>query len=97
MGWAGELSVTGWIVMAVCMLAFWAVVLYLMSAMFRSNRRSSPNGTEQQQADPLQVIEGRFARGEIAYDEFVARRQVLTQTTGTADGSRPIGADPWLN
>lgn len=86
MGWAGELSLTGWILMAVCMLAFWAVVLYLMSAMFRTNRASSPKGAEQK-AVPLQVIEGRFARGEVAYDEFVAPPQVLTQTTGTADGS----------
>ena len=86
MGWAGELSLAGWILMAVCMLAFWAVVLYLMAAMFRTDRTSGPDATEHG-VDPLQVLDARFARGDIDYDEFVARRQLLTPTRGTADGS----------
>ena len=84
MGWAGELTWTGWIVMAVCMLAFWAVVLYLMATMFRTDRTSGSARTEHE-SDPLQVLEERFARGDIDSDEFVARRQVLTQTRGTTD------------
>jgi len=76
MGWAGELTWTGWIVMAVCMLAFWAVVIYLMAMMFRTDRANGPGRTSQE-SDPLRLLETRFARGDIDSDEFVARRQVL--------------------
>ena len=81
MGWAGELTWTGWVVMAVCMFAFWAVVLYLVAMMFRIDRVNGP-GRPTVEADPLRLLKARFARGDIDSDEFVARRQVLTQTTG---------------
>lgn len=84
MGWAGELTWTGWIVMAVCMVAFWAVVIYLVAMMFRTDRANGPAGTAQE-TEPLRLLEARFARGDIDSDEFVARRQVLTQTTGTPE------------
>lgn len=89
MGWAGELTWTGWIVMAACMLAFWAVVIYLVAMMFRTDRTDRTNGPSRtlQDFDPLQVLEERFARGDIDSDEFVARRQVLTHTRGTTDAN----------
>lgn len=87
MGWAGDVGWTGWTVMAVCMLVFWAVVLYLVATMFRTDRASAPSRTDD--SDPLRVLETRFARGDIDADEFVARRQLLTQTRGaTATGDR---------
>ncbi|WAL49885.1 SHOCT domain-containing protein [Rhodococcus pyridinivorans] len=87
MGWVGDLGWAGWTVMAVCMLAFWAVVFYLMAAMFRTDRASGPARPEHE-ADPLQVLEERFARGDIDSDEFVARRQLLTQTRDAATRER---------
>lgn len=76
MGWAGQLTWTGWIVMAVCMVAFWAVVIYLVAMMFRSDRVDG-SGRGGQEPDPLRLLETRFARGEIDADEFAARRQML--------------------
>ncbi|NMD96628.1 SHOCT domain-containing protein [Rhodococcus sp. BL-253-APC-6A1W] len=76
MGWAGELTWTGWIVMAVCMFAFWAVVIYLVAMMFRTDRANGPGRTSPE-SDPLRLLEAGFARGDIDSEEFVARRQVL--------------------
>ncbi len=76
MGWAGELTWSGWIVMAVCMVAFWVVVIYLMAMMFRTDRGTGPVRTTRD-TDPLRLLEERFARGDIDSGEFVARRQML--------------------
>ncbi|MCD2118205.1 SHOCT domain-containing protein [Rhodococcus pyridinivorans] len=83
MGWVGDIGWAGWTVMAVCMLAFWTVVIYLVAVMFRADRTSGPAGIEHE-GDPLRMLEERFARGDIDSDEFVARRQVLTQTGNLA-------------
>lgn len=92
MGWAGELGSTRWTLMALCMLVFWGVAFYLMSSIFRTNRTSRPNGTEDE-ADPVQISERRFARGEISYEELVAHRQVLTGPQ-PGRGQRSIEIDP---
>lgn len=67
-GWAG------WLVMIVAMVAFWALVILAVVALFRgvtSGRESSP------QQDPMAILDQRFARGEIDEDEYHARSAVL--------------------
>ena len=93
MGWVGDVGWAGWTVMAVCMLAFWAVVFYLMAAVFRTDRASGPARPEHE-ADPLQVLDERFARGDIDSDEFVSRRQLLAQTRGTTATRERQGRGP---
>lgn len=90
MGWAGELTWTGWIVMAVCMFAFWAVVIYLVAMMFRTDRANGPGRTTAE-VDPLRLLEARFARGDIDSDEFVARRQVLMHPDDTTPAGHRQG------
>ncbi|MEE2031904.1 SHOCT domain-containing protein [Rhodococcus chondri] len=84
MGWAWGSSWAVWTVMAVCMLAFWVVVLYLVAVLFRTDRARATGSTDDS-SDPLRLLEARFARGEIEADEFAARRQLLTQTPGTTE------------
>ncbi|MBY4576062.1 hypothetical protein ACN94_21200 [Gordonia paraffinivorans] len=83
MGWVGDVGWAGWAVMTVCMLVFWAVVIYLVATLFRTDRADGPAHTEQQD-DPLRTLEKRFARGDITSDEFVSRRRTLTQSGGAA-------------
>ncbi|AKE92781.1 MULTISPECIES: SHOCT domain-containing protein [Rhodococcus] len=68
MGWAG------WMVMALTMIGFWALVAFGIAALFRTGHRT---GTPPPPADPLRVLDDRFARGEIDADEYQARRRAL--------------------
>lgn len=69
MGWGG------WIIMTVAMVAFWALVVVAVVAMFRDTQRSA--GSTQSRPDPSQILDERFARGEIDEEEYHARRSVL--------------------
>ncbi|MEV3959616.1 SHOCT domain-containing protein [Nocardia sp. NPDC050193] len=75
MGWAADTGWAGWTVTTVGMLAFWAVMIYLVATMLGTDRGSA----RPDDSDPLRLLESRFARGDIDADEFVARRQVLAQ------------------
>lgn len=66
-GWAG------WLVMTVAMVAFWALVILAVVALFRG----VTSGRESSQQDPMAILDQRFARGEIDEDEYRARSAVL--------------------
>lgn len=68
MGWGG------WILMTVAMVAFWALVVFAVLALFRT-QRSGGSGSDRR--DPMQILDERFARGEIDEDEYHARSSVL--------------------
>lgn len=64
----------GWLVMAVAMIAFWAMVVFAVVVLFRgttSGRQSTPR------QDPQDILDQRFARGEIDEDEYHARSAAL--------------------
>ncbi len=70
MGWGG------WLVMTVSMVAFWAIVALAVVAIFRSgrgDRRANPA----EGRDPLDILDERFARGEIDEAEYRERGDVL--------------------
>lgn len=69
MGWGG------WLVMAFSMVAFWALVVFAVVAIFRPSRDERINHTRGQ--DPLDILGQRFARGEIDESEYHARLDVL--------------------
>lgn len=69
MGWGG------WLVMAFSMVAFWALVVFAVMALFRSGRDERTGPTRGQ--DPLDILDQRFARGEIDESEYHARADVL--------------------
>ena len=68
MGWGG------WIVMTVAMVAFWALVVFAVLALFRTQRSG---GSIPDRRDSMQILDERFARGEIDEDEYHARSSVL--------------------
>ena len=71
----------GWIMMTLAMVAFWGVVVFIVVALFRgtSNRGQSdrPDGRQQ---SPREILDERFARGEIDEDEYHARQAALHAT-----------------
>ena len=68
MGWGG------WIVMTVAMVAFWALVVFAVLALFRTQRSGE---STLDRRDPMQILDERYARGEIDDDEYHARSSVL--------------------
>jgi putative membrane protein len=76
MGWYHDgVGWGGWIVMTLAMVAFWALVVFAVLALFRTQR--SGESTTTGRGDPMQILDERFARGEIDEDEYHARSSVL--------------------
>lgn len=70
MGWAG------WLVMALTAVAFWALVVVVVVALFRDSRpdsRQAQPGTD----EARRILDQRFARGEIDANEYQARQVML--------------------
>jgi len=78
MGWGG------WIVMSLVMVAFWALVVFAVVAIFREASSSSRPADRSTDRDAMQILEERFARGEIDAEEFHKRADVLRT------GARPV-------
>lgn len=79
-GYYGGMGWGGWLVMAVFMVAFWGLVVYAIVALFRGNT-SNPRPDTGRPADPRQILDERFARGEIQVDEYQARKEALVDTS----------------
>lgn len=76
MGWAG------WLLMAVVMIAFWALVVVGIFALFRTMRADRGQRYHHSSArDALQILDERFARGEIDVEEYRERRNQLRAHT----------------
>jgi putative membrane protein len=70
----------GWIWMMLLMVVFWGLVIVAVVALFRGTRNSgTPNGTAWREPDPLELLDNRFARGEIDSEEYHSRREALQQ------------------
>ena len=75
MGWYQDgVGWGGWIVMTIAMVAFWGLVVLAGFSLFRAQRPRKSTGDRR---DPMQILDERFARGEIDEDEYHARRSVL--------------------
>jgi putative membrane protein len=64
-----------WLVWSLGVVAFWIAVVALIVLLLRSGAER-PGGVSGGSA--LQLLEQRYARGEIDRDEFLERRAVLT-------------------
>ena len=66
---------SGWLWMGLLMIASWALVIFLAIWAIRSLK---PGSTPQPPlSTPLNILEERFARGEISPEEFAKRRRIL--------------------
>lgn len=86
-GWGGW---GGWIMMSLAMVVFWGLVIFAVVAIFRGTSKDSERGDRVTHPDPMQILDERFARGEIDVDDYHARREVLR----TARHNGPPSQDP---
>jgi putative membrane protein len=77
MWWDDGMGGGGWVVMTLIMVAFWALVILAVVALFRGIGRDGQSPAPPAARDPQQILDERFARGEISADEYHARQQVL--------------------
>lgn len=68
----------GWLVMGFGMLAFWAVVAWVVVTLVRGRTPSS----DVPASSARQILAERFARGEIDEDEYRSRLTTLTDQEG---------------
>ena len=77
MGWYGDgFGWAGWVVMSLMMLAFWALLIFGGLAVARSLRRDDRRSAEGR-ASAEQLLDERFARGEIDAEDYRQRRELL--------------------
>jgi putative membrane protein len=69
MGWGG------WIMMTITVVAFWALVAAAVVALVRLVRTDSVRGERPKTA--LELLDERFARGEIDETDYHHRRELL--------------------
>lgn len=81
MGWYHDgLGWGGWLVMTLAMVAFWALVVLAVVALFRGVGVSEGRPLSSRR-DPMEILDERFARGEIDADEYHSRQAALRQAT----------------
>jgi len=76
-GWNNGMGWGGWIVMTLIMVTFWSLLVFGVVAIFRGDRDTRSATKQPQGRDPMQILDERFARGEIDVDEYHARQGVL--------------------
>lgn len=91
MDWGNGWSTGDWIAMSLMMTLFWGAVIGVVVWAVVSLRPDRPGGLGRadltvQSAD--QLLEERFARGEISADEFAASRELLHNKPGDVHGTR---------
>ena len=75
MWWDDGMGWGGWVAMALVMVAFWSLVIVAIVAIFRG--LGSGSRPEDRRPRPEEILEERFARGEINADEYHARQRIL--------------------
>jgi putative membrane protein len=86
MGWGNHMDNWGagwWILMTVLMVAFWGLVIFGIVWIVRSFGGGHPGGHG---GSALEVLDHRFASGEISPEEYRQRRATLGDKTGNTDG-----------
>lgn len=85
MGWYddGTMGTGGWIAMIVMMSLFWGAVILAGVMIFRgsNNWRSAREGARDEgggATNPMDILDERFARGEIEHEEYEARKTALS-------------------
>ena len=75
----GGMGAGGWVAMAFAMLVFWGLVAVGIVLLVRSagHRHEAAVGSTGASA-ALNILEARFARGEIDADEYARRRDLLS-------------------
>ncbi|MFQ6171314.1 SHOCT domain-containing protein [Oryzobacter sp. R7] len=77
MMWSNGMGWGGWLLMALTTIGFWALVVFGVVALFRGTRPGRPDDPDGRGHRAEQILDERFARGEIDADEYRARQSAL--------------------
>ena len=69
----------GWMGGMVTMLLFWAILILAIVLLWRLAMRQQPQETRPTEKGAMQILEERYARGEIGQEEFLQKRRDLGQ------------------
>ena len=75
--WNYGMSWGGWLLMSLAMVAFWAIVVVGVLALFRGFGSTGAGSDRRWGGDAQRVLDERFARGEIDQQEYLAREEVM--------------------
>jgi putative membrane protein len=67
---------------AITMLLFWIILNLAIVVLWRAVARAQPTATASREKSAIQILEERYARGEIGKEEFVEKRKDLTGGSG---------------
>lgn len=76
MWWDNDPGWGGWVLMTVMMVLFWGALIVGGVAIWRAVTRDEDRRTEAQKR-PEQILDERYARGEIDEDDYRRRRELL--------------------
>ena len=74
MWWSGSWGWEAWLAMSLGMLVFWALVAWVIVVLVKSSNGWRYDGRR----DPRDILDERYARGEIDEDEYKHRRELLS-------------------
>ncbi|GAA4400292.1 SHOCT domain-containing protein [Ornithinibacter aureus] len=77
MTWGNGMGWGGWLLMTLTTVAFWAVVVFGIVALFRGSGGSGPRDGIRDR-DARKILDERFARGEIDAEEYRSRQSILS-------------------
>jgi len=88
-GMHGDVGGGWWIVMMVLMVLFWGAIIFGVVWLIRGVTRGGPAPGERlvSRESPVEILERRFAEGEITAEDYRARREVLVNGTAEAKGA----------
>lgn len=82
MGWyGGGMGWAGWVFMGLFWIALLALIIWLVIKLLPGTSRSAPPGPPQAES-PLDILDRRFARGEIDLETYQAQRAALIEARG---------------
>lgn len=82
----GHMGGGWWIVMMIWMVLFWGAVI--VGAVWLARGGPSGQPRAERRETPLEILERRFAEGDISADEYQERREVMT-SGGSRRGGTP--------
>lgn len=76
MVWGNDMGWGAWLLMALTTVAFWALVVFGIVALFRDTTGVGPRGGDRER-EAETILDKRFARGEIDAEEYRSRQSLL--------------------
>ena len=77
----GGIGWGGWLVMVAMMVVFWGAIAWVIVTLIRHGSSRAAQPVDRAPSGPLQILDERFARGEIDDEEYQRRRALLRGDT----------------